>query len=91
MLTLDIRALDDVADQQRAHPIWGDAQLQPAVQGQLVRLRLWLVRLNGPDGQKGHLTIPCPTGVRKILSSNAIDRDRLEPQKSRNLLIRNGF
>ena len=91
MLALDLRALDDVANEQRADAVRCDAQLQAAVERQLVGLRARLVRFDGSDRQDRHLAVPCPAGVRKILSSNAIDRDRLEQQKQRNLLIRNGF
>jgi hypothetical protein len=49
------------------------------------------VRFDGPDRQDRHLAVPCPAGVRKILSSNAIYRHHVEQQESPNLLIRNGF
>ena len=53
MLALSGRAFDGVADQERARTIGRNAQLQAAIQRELVGLRLWLVSV---DGSKHLLT-----------------------------------
>ena len=91
MLPLDLRALDGVPNQERARAVRSDAQLQPAVERELVGLRARLVGFDRSEGQERHPGVPCPTGARKILDLDAIGRNHLEQQMPRNLLIGNGF
>ena len=78
--SLYIRPFDGVADQQGANTVWRDAQLQAPVERELVGLRFGFVGFNRSDSEERHLRVPCPTGVRKILSSNATQRDCMKQQ-----------
>jgi hypothetical protein len=75
ILALDVRPLNGVAHQQGSLAVGSNAKLQASVERELVGPRFGFVGFNRSDCEERHLRAPCPTGVRKILSSNVTQLD----------------